>query len=184
MKFIITLISSYISYKLYLVFKEVKDASIKNKEIFVEEFKKNNYHNHSYTKENYTKIKEWAESKYPKIDYIKSQDLFYSSVLFKNSKTSLEYKKALKYKEEIKKIYLEIEYDVLRECFKKIIQIDKIIDDNFEINESEFNKNKQIFKGMSNDSFFSKKISKIVICLSSSIVVTLISIIVIILSFI
>lgn len=176
MAHIITSISIYVSYKLYLVFVEIKNASIKNKTIFIEEFNKKGYQNHHYTKANYNKIKEWTESKYPKIEFIKSQDLLYSSELFKNSKSSKEYQNALKYKEQIKKIYQEIEFDTLRECFKKIIQIEKFIDNGI-IKDDVFENNKQLFKSMSNDSFFSKKIKNISISLFMSFVITILLII-------
>lgn len=183
MTFIITMFSSYITYKLYSVFKEIKDASIRNKTIFIDEFKEKNYHNHSYTKENYSKIKNWAESKYPKMDYIKSQDLLYASIMFRNSKNSKEYKQALKYKEDISKIYKEIEFDTLRECFKEIIKIEKFIDSNYKIKEDAFENNKKLFKSMSNDSFFSKKIIKITVTLSAFLFVSVISFILMIVSF-
>lgn len=172
MSYVITSISIYISYKLYLVFVEIKNASIKNKTIFIEEFNKKEYQNHHYTKANYNKIKEWIESKYPKIEFIKSQDLLYSSELFKNSKSSKEYQNALKYKEQIKKIYIEIEFDTLRECFKKIIQIEKLIDEGT-IRDDVFEDNKLLFKSMSNDSFFSKKIKNSTISLFISLIVTI-----------
>lgn len=175
MTFIITVFSSYITFKLYSVFKEIKDASIRNKIIFIDEFKGKNYHNHPYTKENYSEIKKWAESRYPQMEYIKSQDLLYASTMFRNSKNSKEYKQALKGKEEILKIYKEIEFDVLRECFKEIIKIEKFIDNDYKIKEEAFNNNKKLFKAMSNDSFFSKKITKSMVVLTIFLFITAMS---------
>lgn len=183
MTFIITIFSSYISYKLYAVFKEIKDASIRNKIIFIDEFKKKKYSEHPYTKQNYSAIKEWAESKYPKMDYIKSQDLLYASTMFRNKKNSKEYKQALKGKEEIHRIYKEIEFDVLRECFKEIIKIENFIDDNCNIKQEVFDDNKLLFKSMSNDSFFSKKVVSSTITLAISLFITLICFILIVISF-
>ena len=60
MTFIITVFSSYITFKLYSVFKEIKDASVRNKIIFIDEFKEKNYHNHPYTKQSYCEIKKWT----------------------------------------------------------------------------------------------------------------------------
>lgn len=183
MTFIITVFSSYITFKLYSVFKEIKDASVRNKIIFIDEFKEKNYHNHPYTKQNYCEIKKWAESRYPQMEYIKSQDLLYASTMFRNNKNSKEYKQALKGKEEIRKIYKEIEFDILRECFKEIIKIEKFIDDkDYKIKEDAFNDNKKLFKAMSNDSFFSKKITKSMLMLSISLFITGISFIFMIVS--
>lgn len=183
MIFIITVFSSYVTYKLYSVFKEIKDASVRNKIIFIDEFKKKDYHNHPYTKQNYSEIKKWAESRYPQMEYIKSQDLLYASTMFRNSKNSREYKQALKGKEEILKIYKEIEFDIFRECFKEIIKIEKFIDNDYKIKEEAFDNNKQLFKAMSNDSFFSKKITKSMIMLTISLFITIISFIFMIASF-
>lgn len=183
MTFIVTVFSSYLTYKLYSVFKEIKDASVRNKIIFIDEFKKKKYYDHPYTKQNYSAIKQWAESRYPQMEYIKSQDLLYASTMFRNSKNSKEYKQALKGKEEILKIYKEIEFDILRECFKEIIKIEKFIDDNCNIKEDAFNNNKTLFKAMSNDSFFSKKITNSMVILTISLFITVTSFIFMVISF-
>ena len=65
--FIFTIASSCMIYKLYLTFNEVKDASTRNKAIFIDEFKKIGYYNHPYTKKNYSEIKKWAESHYSQL---------------------------------------------------------------------------------------------------------------------
>lgn len=183
MAFIITVFSSYVTYKLYSVFNEIKSASLRNKTIFIDEFKKKKYSEHPYTKKNYSLIKEWVESKYPKIEYIKSQDLLYASTMFKNKKSSKEYKQALKGKEEILKIYKEIEFDTLRECFKEIIKIENFIDKNYKIKQEVFNENKVLFKSMSNDSFFSKKIANYTILLTISSFISIIFFILMIVKF-
>ena len=90
MIFAITALSLYVTSRMYSVFKEIKNASIRNKILFIDEFKARKYHTHPYTTENYSEIKKWAESKYPKLEYIKSQDLFYTSVMFRNNKNSSE----------------------------------------------------------------------------------------------
>lgn len=177
MMVVITAFLSYVTYKLYVVFIEIKNASIRNKSIFIEEFKKKGYLNHSYTEKNYSSIKQWMESKYPQMDYIKSQDLQYTSMLFRNSKNSKEYKQALKSKEDISKIYKEIEFGVLRECFKEIIKIEKFMDENYKLKEEAFNENSKLFKAMSNDAFFVKKIARSTVHLCISLFVSIISII-------
>lgn len=174
MMIVITGFSIFISCRLYAVFIEIKNASIRNKTIFIEEFKEKGYLNHQYTKENYSLIKKWAESRYPQMDYIKSQDLLYASTIFRNSKNSKEYKRALKGKEDISKIYKEIEFDTLRECFKEIIKIEEFIDSDFKIKEDAFQHNNKLFKSMSNDSFFSNKLTKSMIFLSISLFITII----------
>lgn len=183
MIFIINIFSSYVSYKLYSVFVEIKNASLRNKTIFIEEFKLKGYLNHPYTKENYSQIKKWAESRYPQIEYIKSQDLLYASAMFRNNKNSKEYKQALKGKEDVSKIYKEIEFDTLRECFKEIIKINNFIDKNFKIKEEAFDDNKKLFTSMSNDAFFSKKIINSIIMLSISLFTTFILLILTIIPF-
>lgn len=175
MKFIILVSSLYIAYKLYSVFIEVRNASLRNKIIFIDEFKKNGYMTHSYTVDNYNQIKSWVESSYPQIEHIKNQDLFYASIIFKSSKSSQEYKQAIKYKEDISKIYKHIEFDTLRECFKEIIKIEKLVDENFNISNDVFEKNQKLFKSMHNDLFFRRKISQCTIALSTSIVFSTIS---------
>lgn len=170
--FIFTIASSCVVYKLYLAFNEVKDASIRNKIIFIDEFKKIGYYNHPYTKKNYSEIKKWAESHYSQLEYIKSQDLFYASIMFKHPKHSKEYKKALEAKEDISKIYKEIEFDTIRECFKEIMKIDNLIDSNFKIRDEIYDSHNKLFKSMFNDSFFSKQVSKFTVLLSTSIIAT------------
>lgn len=172
--FIFTIASSCMVYKLYLTFNEVKDASTRNKAIFIDEFKKIGYYNHPYTKKNYSEIKKWAESHYSQLEYIKSQDLFYASIMFKHPKNSKEYRQALKAKEDISKIYKEIEFDTIRECFKEIMKIDNLIDSNFKIKDEIYETHNKLFKSMFNDSFFSKQVSKFTIILSASIMTTVI----------
>ena len=172
MRFLILFFCIYIIYKLYLVFIEVKNASLKNKSIFINEFKNNGYMNHDYTINNYNQIKAYVESMYPQIEYIKSQDLFYASVIFKTSKNSKEYRQAIKYKEDISKIYNQIEFDILKECFKQIIKIEQFIDSNSNIEDEVFDKNKKLFKALTNDLFFSKKVSQCTIALSISTIFT------------
>ena len=55
--------------------------------------------------------------------------------MFKHPKNSKEYRQALKAKEDISKIYKEIEFDTIRECFKEIMKIDNLIDSNFKIKD-------------------------------------------------
>lgn len=176
--------SIYISYRLYAVFIEVKNASLKNKSIFINEFKEKGYYEHEYTKKNYSSIKKWAESKFPQIDYIKEQDLLYASTMFRNKKNSKEYKQALKGKEDISKIYKEIEFDTTRECFKEIIKVENFIDSNYKIKEEAFNSNKKLFTSMSNDAFFCKKITKSIMMLTTSMIVNIITFILMMFPFI
>lgn len=176
MVFLFTLISLCITYRLYSAFKEVKDASVRNKIMFIDEFKKIGYYDHPYTKKNYSAIKEWAESKYSQMEYIKSQDLLYASILFKNPKSSREYKQALKAKEDISKIYKEIEFDATRECFKEIMKIDNLIDSNYKIKEDVFKTHNKLFKTMYNDSFFSKQVAKFTVMLGFSSIISIVTV--------
>ena len=110
----------------------------------------------------YNAIKSRVESNYPQIDYVKSQDLKYASVMFRNGRNSVEYKKALKGKEDISKIYREIEYDALAECFMEIVKVDGIDNEKNSINDEFMSKNTKLFKSISNNIFFSKKIVKMI----------------------
>ena len=173
MFFIITMISIYITYRIYSAFIEVKNASVRNKIIFIDEFKKIGYYSHPYTQKNYNEVKKWAESRYSHLEYLKTQDLFYASVMFKHSKNSKEYKQALKAKEDISKIYKEIEFDTIRECFKEIIKIENLLDNNFKIKEDIYETHEKLFKSMFNDSFFSKQVAKFTMYLTISSITTL-----------
>ena len=175
--FILTIVSLCITYKVYGAFIEVKDASVRNKIIFIDEFKKIGYYNHPYTKKNYSEVKKWAESRYSQLEYLKSQDLFYASIMFKNPKNSKEYNQALKAKEDISKIYKEIEFDTIRECFKEIIKIDNLLDSNMKIKEDIYKTHEKLFKSMFNDVFFSKQVGKFTIYLAISSIATLLLII-------
>ena len=170
---ILFICSLYLTYKFYLVFIEIKNASLKNKSIFIDEFKEKGYYEHDYTKKNYVTIKKWAESKFPQMDYIKEQDLLYASAIFRSKKNSKEYKQALKGKDDIAKIYKEIEFDVARECFKEIIKIENFIDSQSNLKNDAFNSNKKLFTSLSNDVFFCKKITKYIVILTISTVSSL-----------
>lgn len=172
--FMFTIVSLYITYRVYDTFIEVKNASVRNKIIFIDEFKKIGYYNHPYTKKNYAEVKKWAESRYSQLEYLKSQDLFYASIMFKHPKHSKEYKQALKAKEDISKIYKEIEFDTIRECFKEIMKIDDLLDSNFKIKEDVYKTHGKLFKSMLNDSFFSKQVAKFTMYLGISSIGTII----------
>lgn len=162
MGFFVSLVLIYIIYSINGAIVEVKNASLRNKSIFIDEFKKLGYEEHEFTKSNYKNIKNKFESNYPQIEFVKSQDLKYASAIFRNSKNSEEYKNALKGKEDIAKIYREIEFDTLSECFTGIIKVEGINKDSKSINKEFADRNKKLFKAISSNIFFSKKIVKMI----------------------
>ena len=52
---------------------KIKKESLKNKLLFIDEYRNSELNNHSYTINNYKNIKKWIENKYPIIEYINEQ---------------------------------------------------------------------------------------------------------------
>ena len=147
--------SSVISIYFIKSINKTKQESLRNKILFIDEFKKSELNNHSYTVNNYLSIKRWVESKYPALEKIKENDAYYTQCLFKEERSSLKYNCALTGKHDIAMLKQEIEFDTLRECFSQICKNDT------NCKSREFLcKNKHLIYLFTQSIIFTKKISK------------------------
>lgn len=152
---------------------KIKKESLKNKLLFIDEYRNSELNNHSYTINNYKNIKKWIENKYPIIEYINEQDRLYSQNLFKEEKDSFKYKTALAGKYDIAKLKQEIEFDTLRECFVHICKNDP----KYKTKDFLY-KNKNLVYLFTQNIIFTKKITQSSIILSLSFIFAITSLII------
>lgn len=171
---LVIFISSSISF-IFFINKiiKIKKESLKNKLLFIDEYRNSELNNHPYTINNYKNIKKWIENKYPIIEYINEQDRLYSQNLFKEEKDSLKYKTALAGKYDIAKLKQEIEFDTLRECFVYICKNDS----KYKTKDFLY-KNKNLVYLFTQNIIFTKKITQSSIILSLSFIFAIISLII------
>lgn len=134
---------------------KLKDESIKNKLLFINEFRNSELNNHPYMLKNYNTIKKNIESEYKILNYLEKEDREYTKCLYKENGDSYRYHLALETKYDIKKVKQEIEFDVLRECFIHIYKNEETYQNrNFLI------KNKYLILYFTQSLIFNRKIVK------------------------
>ena len=132
---------------------ELKSESLKNKYLFINEFRNSELNNHPYMLKNYNLIKKNIEDEYKILNYLEKEDREYTKCLYQEDKSSYRYSLSLLTKYDIKKVKQEVEFDVLRECFMHIYK-----------NEEEYQngkflvKNKKLILCFTHSLMFNKKI--------------------------